>query len=223
MKDAQKEFANNMTHIARDVGDVPSKVVFPRPCPPNMCMHQTEKIVLKCMNDFVRVLGVATKPKYGCPSHRLVAFEERIFAVEVWNIGGTIVGGLPPEMGAVRFCGELVLSSGQHGYEEASQTYLMYNTPHPWLRAVIQVDYAGEVIAPMMDRHIPVERRSAKRFDSPMGAMKMVTTRELVRTLFGSFINTRVNALANVLVRLVEIEYDFMFRRDGRRGAKEVR
>ena len=52
--------------------------------------------------------------------------------------------------------------------------------------------------------------------------MKMVTTRELVRTLFGSFVNTRVNALANVLVRLVEIEYDFMFRRDGRRGAKEV-
>ena len=98
----------------------------------------------------------------------------------------------------------------------------MYNTPHSWTRAVIEVDYAGEVISPMMHRHIPVERRSANRFDSPMGAMKMVTTRELVRRLFGSFINTRVNALANVLVRLVEIEYDFMFRRDGRRGAKEV-
>ena len=163
-----------MTHIACDVGDVEQDITFPKLCCPGMCVRQTNQAVLQCAQAFRRLLDKIAKATDG--EYLKVAFAERMFVVELHNIGNTVIHGTLPGFKKVRFCGELVLANGAFGYGEASQVYLTYTTPYQFeARDDGPIEYEGHVIQPSFEQRVEVERASADRFGSPLGAMLMCT------------------------------------------------
>ena len=210
-----------MTHIDCNVGDVEQGIDVPKWCCPGMCVRKTNQAVLQCAQAFKRLVDKIEKATNG--EYLKVAFAERMFVVELHNIGNTIIHGTLPGVKKVRFCGELVLANGAFGYGEASQVYLTYTTPYQFeARDDGPIEYEGHVIQPSFEKRVEVERASADRFGSPLGAMRMCTQKEVVKRCFAGLLETAIHPQCNFSLRLVELACNKMHNRHHSRSAKEV-
>ena len=65
-------------------------------------------------------------------------------------------------------------------------------------------------------------RDSKDRFGSPLGAMGMLTQKQVLTQCFAGLLDTRVHAQCNFSMRLVELTCNKMGNRHPCRSAKEV-
>ena len=84
------------------------------------------------------------------------------------------------------------------------------------------IDYEGHVIGPLFEARIEVTRASADTFGSPVGAMGMMTQKQVLPQCFTSLLETRVHAQCNFSMRLVELTYNKIEGKHSSRSAKEV-